>query len=99
METHLCKNCGNEYSENYCNRCGQKTVHRITLSHVGHEVVHAVTHADKGIIHLQFFQERTFKGGVTGVFAYLLGFVFYLIFLAVIGAITLLVIFILKKAG
>jgi hypothetical protein len=257
METHLCQNCGNEYSENYCNRCGQKTIHRISLSHIGHEAFHAITHADKGIIHLfvqllirpgvvarafiiegkrkkyynpvqylliiasiatfivvtthmmdymmdvnpmrpssqlserqarfiknasdftskyynfvllfqlpffalgsylvyrkhkllyaehltlhifitaqvtvlttilmaffvasnprlfgilgsivgilytmvaymQFFQERSFKGGLRGVFAYMLGFVFYLIFLAVIAGITLMVILVLKKAG
>ena len=52
MQTHLCQNCGNEYTEHYCNRCGQKTIHRIKLSHIGHEVVHAVTHADRGIFYL-----------------------------------------------
>jgi hypothetical protein len=52
METHICQNCGNEYTEQYCNRCGQKTVHRIELSHIGHEIFHAITHADKGFLHL-----------------------------------------------
>jgi hypothetical protein len=52
METHLCQNCGNEYKGEFCNRCGQKTVHRVSLGHIAHEAVHAFTHADKGIIHL-----------------------------------------------
>jgi hypothetical protein len=54
METHtqtltFCKNCGNEFEENFCNRCGQKEVHRITLHYVLHNMMHVFLHADKGI--------------------------------------------------
>ena len=46
---HTCKNCNNEFNENFCNKCGQKEAHRITMSHVMHDVVHVLLHADKGI--------------------------------------------------
>ena len=52
METRVCNNCGTEYIDAYCNHCGQKATHRITLGHLGHDLVHAFTHADKGIVHL-----------------------------------------------
>jgi hypothetical protein len=45
----LCKNCGNSFPENFCNRCGQRVAHRITLPHVLHDVVHVFLHADKGV--------------------------------------------------
>ena len=52
MEQHICKNCGTTYTDGFCNHCGQKTAHRITMGHIGHDVLHAFTHADKGIIYL-----------------------------------------------
>lgn len=52
MSTHICPNCSNEFTEQFCNRCGQKVVHRITMSHLWHDLVHAFTHADKGFLYL-----------------------------------------------
>jgi hypothetical protein len=52
MKHKICKNCGNHFTGQFCNECGQKDAHRITLSHIGHEFIHAFTHADKGIFHL-----------------------------------------------
>ncbi len=49
MDKLSCKNCGNIYTESFCNQCGQKTPHRYTVAHVFHELVHTFTHADKGI--------------------------------------------------
>ena len=47
-----CTNCGNEFNGRFCNKCGQKVTHRITLAHLGHDLLHAFTHADKGIFFL-----------------------------------------------
>ena len=49
---HVCSNCDNSFTGNFCNHCGQKTVHRITMAHIGHDLVHAFTHTDKGFFHL-----------------------------------------------
>lgn len=39
--------------DRFCPTCGQKTdTHRLNMGHIWHDVVHAFTHADKGIIHL-----------------------------------------------
>ena len=46
---HTCKNCNHTFTKQYCNGCGQRDADRITLSHLSHDVVHAVLHADKGI--------------------------------------------------
>ena len=48
-DEHLCKNCGHTFTESFCNRCGQKEVHRITNSHIAHDLVHVFVHADKGV--------------------------------------------------
>jgi hypothetical protein len=48
-EQQLCKNCGNYFLENFCNRCGQREAHRITVPHVLHDMVHVFLHADKGV--------------------------------------------------
>ena len=48
-EQQACKNCGNSFSENFCNQCGQRAAHRITLPHVLHDMVHVFLHADKGV--------------------------------------------------
>ena len=50
-EGHICKNCQQEYIASFCNHCGQRTAHRITLAHVSHDVMHLFLHADKGIFH------------------------------------------------
>ena len=41
-----CPNCGTSLTGNFCGRCGQRApIHR-TLSEVGHEFLHGVTHFD-----------------------------------------------------
>lgn len=52
MTSHLCPNCNNEFTGKYCNNCGQKLAHRITMGHLSHDLVHAFTHTDKGFFHL-----------------------------------------------
>ncbi|RXK57502.1 DUF3667 domain-containing protein [Lacibacter luteus] len=55
MHATNCLNCGTETepSHQYCSACGQKTdTHRLTLGHIQHDLVHAVTHADKSIFSL-----------------------------------------------
>src|SRR5687768_6081335 len=48
-----CKNCELPFEGKYCPNCSQKAdTHRFTLGHIGHEIFHAFTHADKGIIFL-----------------------------------------------
>ena len=47
----ICANCNGTVETNFCPTCGQKnSVHRITVSHVLHEGLHSVTHADKGFL-------------------------------------------------
>ena len=46
---HSCLNCETQFEGSFCNNCGQKIIHRYTVSHVLHELVHVFTHADKGI--------------------------------------------------
>jgi hypothetical protein len=46
-----CKNCNAEFDSSFCPQCGQKSnIHRVTVSHVLHELVHSITHADKGFL-------------------------------------------------
>jgi nucleoside diphosphate kinase len=52
MDKHTCRNCDNHFSGAYCNKCGQKLAHRITMGHIAHDITHAFTHADKGFFHL-----------------------------------------------
>ncbi|MGA0555737.1 DUF3667 domain-containing protein [Larkinella sp. VNQ87] len=50
-----CPNCSAnlEAPFKYCPTCGQSThIHRFNLPHIFHEVFHALTHADKGVIYL-----------------------------------------------
>lgn len=49
VSEHTCKNCNHTFTKQYCNGCGQRDADRITLSHLSHDVIHAVFHADKGI--------------------------------------------------
>jgi hypothetical protein len=55
MSSPTCLNCEEnlEISAKFCPQCGQKTdTHRLTIGHIVHDSVHAITHADKGIFHL-----------------------------------------------
>jgi len=52
MSTHICPNCNNEFTGQFCNVCGQKEVHRITMSHLWHDLAHAFTHTDKGFFYM-----------------------------------------------
>lgn len=47
-EIRICKNCGTEFSGNYCNQCGEKvyTDHDKTVQHFIHEAIHFITHFD-----------------------------------------------------
>jgi hypothetical protein len=48
-----CKNCETAFEGKFCPACGQKAdVHRFTIPHLVHEIFHAVTHTDKGILFL-----------------------------------------------
>ena len=62
--TH-CLNCETVFSDGqrFCAHCGQKTsTHRLTWTHFQHEFFHALTHADRGILHL--FKELVLRPGV-----------------------------------
>ncbi len=51
--TTNCKNCGTSFTGKFCNHCGQKaSVNELTLKDVIHEMWHAVTHTDSGILRL-----------------------------------------------
>ena len=50
-----CLNCGGAMNngQKYCGECGQRVIEgRLTLHHVGHDLVHAITHADHSIFRL-----------------------------------------------
>ena len=47
-----CVNCGKNGTGNYCNNCGNEYhIHRITVGHILHEVIHLLTHFDKGVLY------------------------------------------------
>ena len=55
MQQTNCLNCGTETGPlyKYCPQCGQKTdTHKLSLAHIWHDLLHAVTHADKSIFSL-----------------------------------------------
>lgn len=52
MSTHICPNCNNEFTGQFCNVCGQRQAHRITMSHLWHDLAHAFTHTDKGFFYM-----------------------------------------------
>ena len=52
MKNNICSNCNNHFTGEFCNKCGQKIAHKITMAHIGHELLHTFTHADKGFFHL-----------------------------------------------
>jgi hypothetical protein len=65
MQPGQCLNCDTAFSDGqrFCTQCGQKTsTHRLTWRHFQHEFLHALTHADTGILHL--FKELVLRPGV-----------------------------------
>jgi hypothetical protein len=55
MHPTNCLNCGSNLTSGYkfCPVCGQKAAtHRLSFHEIGHDTLHYVTHADKGIFHL-----------------------------------------------
>ena len=64
MKNNICANCKNHFSGEFCNKCGQKIAHKITMSHIGHELVHTFTHADKGFFYLLI--QLFVKPGIVG---------------------------------
>ena len=47
-----CRNCGTETEGKFCRHCGQELViHRITVPHLLHEIVHTFTHLEKGFLY------------------------------------------------
>ena len=48
----ICKHCGNEFSGNYCNACGEKVYyeHHKKVSHIFEEVIHFVTHFEGSLV-------------------------------------------------
>jgi hypothetical protein len=55
MRPTNCLNCGSGLGAGYkfCATCGQKAnTHRLSFHEIGHDALHYVTHADKGIFHL-----------------------------------------------
>jgi hypothetical protein len=52
QHTITCKNCENQFTGHFCNNCGQRaSTHRINLKHLLHELFHAQTHLDKGLLY------------------------------------------------
>jgi len=55
IATKTCANCGSELESayKYCPQCTQTThLHRFTIGHIAHELIHVFTHADKSIFSL-----------------------------------------------
>ena len=55
MQSTNCLNCGvaQRPGDRFCPECGQKTdTHRLNFNHIWHDLIHAFTHADKGIFSL-----------------------------------------------
>ncbi len=55
MQSTNCLNCGSSLQTGmqFCSQCGQKAdTHRLNFHHIWHDLVHAFTHADKGIFPL-----------------------------------------------
>lgn len=53
MHPTNCLNCGTLLTadDRFCPTCGQKTdTHKMTMSHIWHDLIHAFTHADKGLL-------------------------------------------------
>ena len=51
-KTITCKNCGNEFTGNYCNICGQSAhTHDINFHFIWHDIQHGLLHLEKGILY------------------------------------------------
>jgi hypothetical protein len=51
----VCLNCGTALTaaQRYCGQCGQRVVHgRLAMHDIGHDLLHAITHADHSIFSL-----------------------------------------------
>ena len=65
MQSTNCLNCGStlETSQLFCSQCGQKAdTHRLNFNHIWHDLIHAFTHADKGIFSLIW--QLAFRPGI-----------------------------------
>jgi hypothetical protein len=65
MHPTNCLNCGSSLGngQKFCPTCGQKAdTHRLSLHEVGHDALHYLTHADKGLFHL--LRELVVRPGV-----------------------------------
>ena len=50
--TIICKNCGNEVSDNFCSSCGQRAdTHKLTMHFILHDLQHGLFHFDKGVLY------------------------------------------------
>lgn len=61
-----CPNCGHQLPEaaQFCPGCGQSAhTHRLDMHHILHELVHVLTHADKGFLYLT--KELALRPGTT----------------------------------
>lgn len=48
----ICKNCGNEVSDNFCSRCGQRAdTHKLNMHFILHDLQHGLFHFDKGVLY------------------------------------------------
>jgi len=64
MHPTNCLNCSTMLTadDRFCPCCGQKSdTHKMTMGHIWHDLWHAFTHTDKGIIHLM--RELLFRPG------------------------------------
>jgi hypothetical protein len=60
--TLTCKNCNTSFDGRFCPMCSQRAdTHRLSLGHFAHELLHAITHTDKGILFL--IKELSFRPG------------------------------------
>lgn len=59
-----CKNCGNLFTGNYCNNCGQPAdTHRIDFHFLWHDIRHGLFHFDEGLLYS--FKELFVRPGYT----------------------------------
>lgn len=65
MNPTNCLNCATLLTadDQYCPTCGQKThTHRLSMSHIWHDLTHAITHTDKGFFYT--IKELTLRPGM-----------------------------------
>jgi len=46
-----CKNCSHDFLGTYCNHCGQKITDRITLKHLGNQIIEDIFDLDQGLLY------------------------------------------------